>query len=522
MVLFQRNNFIKHLKTTIITKNFQILFNIILCLIAYVFILRAFLASDLFMDNFEHIHTSWLISTGEVPYRDFFQHHNPLLWYLFAPITQLFYRDINIIYVAQLIAIFTWAINLYLFYSIIKDYLFGKRIAQYTLLILFIHYFIWKDVQNLRPDIFMTTFFLLSLNQFFKYLKNKKLLNLTLSYFYFVISFLFLQKIAIPALGFAISNIWLLLKKELKIKETIKALLPSLLLLSGFFYILYTTNSLENWIKYNILFNMEVIDYYENFSSFTSPLKNPMYIIICSIIIYKTFQKNNQEITWCAILFPTVYSAIEFAPYPQYNTLPYLFITPYLSKFIDQIKISNTIKAFILLSLSLLSFYHLIPSENNQNYRDTYITRAKFLINNTTSNDKIINGTQNYSVNLFNKDADYFGFGYCNATKIVRLNNFAKFNWNKIVYKERPKFLLINNKETLDLIFYNNTSWLRERNQKILHSIAKYDNWKNYYIPLNLSCYNEDWDYIHQNYKWVEIKPNIGLWVRKDIKDIVY
>jgi len=33
-------------------------------------------------DNIEHIHSSFLIAQGQVPYRDFFQHHNPLMWYL--------------------------------------------------------------------------------------------------------------------------------------------------------------------------------------------------------------------------------------------------------------------------------------------------------------------------------------------------------------------------------------------------------------------------------------------------------
>ena len=37
-------------------------------------------------DNVEHIHATWLVAYGEVPYRDFFQHHNPLMWYLFAPL----------------------------------------------------------------------------------------------------------------------------------------------------------------------------------------------------------------------------------------------------------------------------------------------------------------------------------------------------------------------------------------------------------------------------------------------------
>ena len=46
------------------------------------------------VDEFEHLHASWLISKGFIPYRDFFEHHHPLLWYISAPIVSLFYENI--------------------------------------------------------------------------------------------------------------------------------------------------------------------------------------------------------------------------------------------------------------------------------------------------------------------------------------------------------------------------------------------------------------------------------------------
>ena len=40
-------------------------------------------------DNIEHIHTSWLLWQNNIPYKDFFQHHNPLIWYMFSPLVAL-------------------------------------------------------------------------------------------------------------------------------------------------------------------------------------------------------------------------------------------------------------------------------------------------------------------------------------------------------------------------------------------------------------------------------------------------
>jgi len=42
-------------------------------------------------DEVEHLHVSWLVSQGLAPFRDFWQAHSPLLWYMLAPAVALFH-----------------------------------------------------------------------------------------------------------------------------------------------------------------------------------------------------------------------------------------------------------------------------------------------------------------------------------------------------------------------------------------------------------------------------------------------
>lgn len=42
------------------------------------------LRHEIFTDEIEHVHAGWLVSSGERPFTDFFEHHHPLLWYLLA------------------------------------------------------------------------------------------------------------------------------------------------------------------------------------------------------------------------------------------------------------------------------------------------------------------------------------------------------------------------------------------------------------------------------------------------------
>src|SRR5688500_12708503 len=41
-------------------------------------------------DEFEHLHAAWCIADGQTPYRDYFEHHGPLTYYLLAPFVSWF------------------------------------------------------------------------------------------------------------------------------------------------------------------------------------------------------------------------------------------------------------------------------------------------------------------------------------------------------------------------------------------------------------------------------------------------
>src|SRR5689334_6253986 len=41
-------------------------------------------------DEFEHAHATWCVARGMLPYRDFFEHHTPWLYLLFAPLFRRF------------------------------------------------------------------------------------------------------------------------------------------------------------------------------------------------------------------------------------------------------------------------------------------------------------------------------------------------------------------------------------------------------------------------------------------------
>lgn len=39
-------------------------------------------------DEVEHLHSAWLVGQGQIPFRDFWQHHSPMMYVLFAPLVK--------------------------------------------------------------------------------------------------------------------------------------------------------------------------------------------------------------------------------------------------------------------------------------------------------------------------------------------------------------------------------------------------------------------------------------------------
>lgn len=52
-------------------------------------------------DEFEHLHAASMVARGEVPYRDFFEHHGPLLYYALQPLFWLFGQQLTVLWIGR-------------------------------------------------------------------------------------------------------------------------------------------------------------------------------------------------------------------------------------------------------------------------------------------------------------------------------------------------------------------------------------------------------------------------------------
>lgn len=102
-------------------------------------------------DESQHLHAAWLVASGRAPYRDFWENHTPLFYYLLAPLMWSF-TDRPAVYTAgrAMMALLTIP-TLVLVYRLARR--LGSRVAALAVLLLAVQSRFAEYTTQVRPDV---------------------------------------------------------------------------------------------------------------------------------------------------------------------------------------------------------------------------------------------------------------------------------------------------------------------------------------------------------------------------------
>ena len=273
-------------------------------------------------DNVEHLHTSWMVWMGYFPYRDFFQHHNPLVWYLSAPLVAYFIDNANIFTIFNTISMFGLYAIAYYNCKIFLLYENNKTAALFLAAILISAYsLLWST--DFRPDTFMFIFFYMGLFYLFLYIKEEKCRALVISFLSFFISFMFTQKVMMHVVIPGLAIFYWLYKKKMKWTDLIKASIAPLILLACFLGYLYYNGALKVYWLSNYEFNTHIPEVFQENRIILPPreyLDFYFFVPIAGIAsIYFLFKGNGVEkmFSWMFLL-ELVFRAFYFSAFLHY------------------------------------------------------------------------------------------------------------------------------------------------------------------------------------------------------------
>lgn len=213
-------------------------------------------------DNVEHLHTSWLIWQGKMPYRDFFQHHNPLMWYIFAPLVAALINHYEIFAVFNIISVFGLLLTLY-FQAKIMQLNGGKLGTSLSMVAVGISSFTLLSSCDYRPDTFMFIFFYMGLYFLLRYVLTPKIQLLVVSFFAFFIAFMLTQKVVLNFIVPAGAVLYWLYSGKIKKADLLAALLLPFFGLLLFCSYLYVNGALGVYFQANFVFNTYIPEIFE-------------------------------------------------------------------------------------------------------------------------------------------------------------------------------------------------------------------------------------------------------------------
>ncbi|NMC36088.1 glycosyltransferase family 39 protein [Candidatus Beckwithbacteria bacterium] len=452
-------------------------------------------------DEYEHIHTTWYLTQSQLPYKDFYQHHNPLFWYALAPIVAIFNSSSSVLIAGRIFMLLQVLAMGFLVFKITK--LITKNIQTSLLAPIFLFstpFFIEKSYE-IRPDVPQVLFGLASIYFLFHFLETKRVKSWILSAVLATFSFLFLQKTIFLLIAYVPVFLYLLVTKKIAIKHILFYGLAFLAPLLLFAIYLYGNQIFPDYILTNWLMNNSRTDSFSptwiiktNYGAFFFSIT-----IISSIVLllFKKFSLSTKIVAFLALALLASILMVNY-PYLQYFLFPLPLLSVCLAIFISKIHLKFNPKSKLIftilgsIGILALSFFYgkwqitlpvfivliilsaiylglhykkLVYGQIPQlcliillilpAYYFSYETATQksnsldrkvidLVLTNSRPTDKVYDGNINY--NLFRPDLHYFWYsigkdrGLDTYNRLTN-NKYGDFNTCNLVITYKPKFI---------------------------------------------------------------------------------
>lgn len=360
-------------------------------------------------DTIEHVHSSWLVWRGQIPYVDFFQHHNPLLWYIAAPFVGCFEYSLRAVDAVNMLTATASLIMLVYIYRIHKDFLTDKLggLVAAAFCVLPHNSLFNKDF---KPDNFMAATLVVGIYYLFCYIRDKRIWTLAISFLLFFASFMITQKAALILLGIGAVIIWLVKEQKVKLNDCIISGSLPLMIFIAYMAFLYYEDSLMMYIKANYELNSHIPDVF-----YTRRFIHPSYemfvpILLAIYAMIKYVYRGNIYIKICCIIFMMEYiiRLYYFTPFIYY----YAFLHA-IASIMAGVAISEMVKKreriiwiVVIYFLGLGGIYGNIYRQRITVGDDFKYGASGLVLRLTNPCDYVLNGYR-IGYNLFNKDVDY-------------------------------------------------------------------------------------------------------------------
>lgn len=394
-------------------------------------------------DDKEHLTASYFVYKGLVPYRDFFEHHHPLMWYLFAP---LFYVISDWTYMYYVIRIFMLFIA---FGSALYIYKIGRILGEdfnhslYGGILWICFPVVYMTGINFRPDNLMVAVFLMGFFFFLRYIQEKRCVLLQVSFFCCFISLLFLQKALLLIFPLSLICLYFMIKKVISLKDVIIALMYPLFLLITIVVVLLYAGDWRDYWELNWLLNFKIKNWIMIDNDF---LHIPLLLVGAAIWGILKEKKLLFKIV-CWFYLGLIFEFLFYRPlYMHYLLIYYPFIAiivVYLLYRLQNNLVKTVIYAVIIVGFSCVSVQNIKSQQNNSLTIDLMKNVYETVEKNCSDGDLILGDNEGFVGDMHLSNLGYYWFSIGHMSRIY-FNHFKRRDlpsFDRIMKVRKPKII---------------------------------------------------------------------------------
>ena len=308
-------------------KKHSFLFLKILTFMAIVLLVCASLRRGWIHDEMECLKSSWFIAQGMEPYKDFFQHHHPLFYYLLSPFA-LFAGETGFLFISRIVSLCFCLVTLFYTYKLGK-LLFSSLIGFLSVVLCMSWNIFAESGFEVRPDTSQIACATAGTFFFFCFLRKRKKKYLVLSAFLYSLSFLLLQKSFIFPFFACLVLAYEWSQKRIVIKDIgVWIVVYAIPLLSYWIFLLMKGDFYHYWVC-NYLFNAEMAKKFTwiRFSrAFINKVFLPNSMLWFFFLVGFLESKKNYIIALIAFLSMSIIAMRVDGPHYWIIALPYISI----------------------------------------------------------------------------------------------------------------------------------------------------------------------------------------------------
>jgi 4-amino-4-deoxy-L-arabinose transferase-like glycosyltransferase len=398
------------------------------------------------IDELEHVHAAWYVENNHIPYLDFFENHNPLLWYLIVPFLMILGDTTQTMIILRLL-MFVFVLGIGFFtYRVAEQVSRSKEAALIAVLMMFSLLLFAESAIEIRPDVPQVFFGLVSFSYLVRYFQGFQNRDAAFSGLAAAIAFLFIQKFLFLFLGLILIFAYWFARQRISLRPIFIFILCFSFPLLFFVIGLAVSGALKDYLLLGWLFNLKFITSFSAWEILGTFLKlNILFWLIMpvSVIFILREKRINPEIKIVALLGVGLFLVVSRVkhPYPQYflPSLPFLAIAVgyFLSEGFNRFKLNNLIRVIILIVILAEPAVFLVKKSRETNADQ--LALIKYVLRNTNEGDYVYDGSLQF--NLFRPDLHYFWFHHSPWGGLDQYRRLAKNKYlGRYINPERGQY----------------------------------------------------------------------------------